>query len=204
MNRQTISNSRESTFHRTTRDILRWRLSVICVLICLTSQMGAARAEQAFSLPPFPDSPLTTAQEITEAKIIHQECTRILALIPRLSPAENTWLEGEIQAQRDLENLMRRPEYMRHALLIFFADCDNQTEMVIEAPSQRKRAAAWAKLASRFSSAVDLNYWGEHVGIPELQESVTRFAAWSRLYTYQIIDGTVIPYLEGNTRISPR
>ena len=167
--------------------------SVIFALLMLVT--GTVWAEQFPRL--FPDPPLTLNQEVTEARNIHYECTRILALIPRLSPAEDVWLQGEIQAQRDIPNLMLRPEYNRHTLFIYFTDCAIQTEVVMESKNIRQRAAAWARMVSRFSSGYGLKYWADHAGVPALQESVKRFSAWTDLSTYKILDGVVIPYLDG-------
>lgn len=158
---------------------------------------GAPSENTPFSLQGFPDLPVSKSRAIAEAKRIQNECTRILALIPRLSPAEDAWLKGELAANHDLENLTRRLEYARHALYVHFYDCVVHSGLAAESLTERERAIAWAQLASRFSAthADDLAYWGERAGSEELRELVKRFAAWEYLNTYQIIDGIVLPYL---------
>lgn len=117
------------------------------------------------------------------------------ALVPRLSPAEDEWLQGELDAKRDLDNLMRRPEYARRALYVHFSDCVVHSGRAAESLTERDRAIAWAQLASRLSVSSDLNYLAGRAGSPELGEPVKGFAAWVLLNTYQIIDGPVLQYL---------
>lgn len=158
---------------------------------------AAPNEDMSFSMMDFPDLPVSKSHRIEAANQIQQECSRILALIPRLSPTEDEWLEGEMKAKRDLENLMRRPEYARHALYVHFYDCVVQSRLAAKLLTDRERSVAWARLASRFTLTTpsDLEYLADRVGNPELQGSVKRFAAWEFLTTYRIIDEIVIPYL---------
>jgi hypothetical protein len=90
---------------------------------------------------------------------------------------------------------MRRSEYARHGLYVHFSDCVAQSRLAAEQSSGKERSIAWARLASRFSSELDLVYWAEKVGNADLQESVKRFAAWEKLENYMIIDEIVLPYI---------
>lgn len=171
--------------------------AVLTVALTATISVAAgAPPENAFSWG-FHDLPVSKTNAIAEAKRIQDECSRILALIPRLSPAENEWLTEEKAANRDLENLMRRPEYARHALYVHFYDCVVHSRLAAESLTERERAIAWAQLASRFTSTPtgDLDYWGKRAGSEELGELVKRFAFWEQVSTYSIIDGIVLPYL---------
>jgi hypothetical protein len=158
---------------------------------------GAPNEDTPLSLDGFSDVPILKSRAIAQAKRINMECSRILALIPRLSPAEDTWLKGELAAKRDLVNLRSGPEYARHALYVHFYDCVVHSRLAAESMTEREQAIAWAQLASRFSATYsdDINYWGERASSQELRELVKRFADWEHVNTYQIIDGIVLPYL---------
>ncbi len=157
--------------------------------------ISAADENTPFSVQQFPDLPISKTSTIAEAKRIQKECERILALVPRLSPTEEVWLKGELDAHRDMENLSRRPEYARNALYVHFYDCVTQSRLAAESLTEKDRTIAWTMLVSRFSASIDLKYWSEHVGSAELIEPVKRFAAWERLNTYKIVDEVVLPYL---------
>jgi hypothetical protein len=160
-------------------------------------------ATQAETLPSVEwQKPLTGDAEKTLAKQIHDECSRILELVPRLSPAEKSWLDGEIQAKRDVINLLSRPETARNTLFIYFSDCTYQTQRVLESKSARDRATSWARLVSRFAAAIDLAHDGKWAAAADLEAPVVKFAAWARLSEFGILDSAVIPYLDGRVQDS--
>jgi hypothetical protein len=172
--------------------------------ICLTaliSAVGTAAAtageDDAILLPNLSNLTASKSHRILAAKQIHQECLRILAMVPRLSPEENEWLQGEIRARRDVENLLRRPEYAKHALYVHFYDCVVQSRLAAESLTDRERTIAWARLAARFSLTTpdDVDYWAQRAGSHELLEPVKQFAFWEYINTSEILDQVVIPYL---------
>jgi len=172
------------------------KLIISMLFAVIITRFGVANAAPVdFSLMDFPDLSVSKLHRIEAAKRIQNECSRILALVPRLSPTEDEWLEGEMRAKRDLVNLMQRSEFARHGLYVHFSDCVVQSRLAAEMPSDKERSIAWAKLASRLSSALDLEYWAEKVGNADLQEPVKRFAAWEKLETYMIIDEIILPYI---------
>ena len=148
-----------------------------------------------FQVRAFPQSPVSSVAAIPAAVEIQTECDRILNLVPRLSPAENAWLQRELKAKRDLGDLSERPEYARHVLYVHFQDCAKLAHMAAVSKSDHERVAAWARLASHFSVTSDLHYFADRAGVDDLRGSVKRFVAWERAIIFRIIDNIVLPFI---------
>ena len=169
------------------------------VLFSAGSTCGAEEAEPSFYsyfASNFPREVLSTSQgAINAATSIEKQCARILALVPRLSPAEDEWLQREIDAGRDLPNLMRRREWLLRVLYVHFSDCSTFSGIAARSSTEKERVIAWTALVSIFYRNMALYDYPALAGVNVLVKPVANFDLWKFLLSHKLIDNILIPYL---------
>jgi hypothetical protein len=85
------------------------------------------------------------------AAAIERACQRLLNAVPRLSPAESQWLDGELKASRDIPKLIAGREWALRELFNHFTDCAKGAGIAARASSEKARLIGWAKVAVAFS-----------------------------------------------------
>jgi len=129
------------------------------------------------------------------AEWVEARCSNILGLVPRLSPAEDTWLQGELDAKRDLSNLMLRPEYAKRVLFVHFYTCKNLAHQAAVEKTEKARVMAWVGLTSRFVLGSELEFHLKRIKSRDLSEAAEPFIKWEHLNSSDILDNIVLPYL---------
>jgi len=172
-------------------------VGVVCCT-CVLFQAESVANEFADALTAISTTPVVPSKRTATARFLLTECSRYLQVLPRLSPREDAWLDGEISAGRDPEAIMRSPEFARRALLNHFSRCTEGARTVLNANDPDVEIFGWATLISAFD---DLEVEGlmKRAGSPSLEREAGRAAAF-RLFAEPILDNIVLPHLQERAR----
>ena len=172
---------------------------VAIVIFAVSMTCNAVEAELSFHsyfASNFPRDVLSTSQGAIEAATsIEKECTRILALVPRLSPAEDDWLNRELDAGRDFPKLFGRREWLLRVLYVHFADCSKFSGIAARASTEKERVIAWTALVSIFYRNMALYDYPALAGVNVLVKPVAGFDLLKTVSGHQLIENILIPYL---------
>jgi hypothetical protein len=141
--------------------------------------------------------PIAAPAEMQLADDLNGECASILAQVPKLSPVERAWLQGELAAATDAGAVRARPEYARNELFAFFEACEIETAQIFPQAGVRERTAAWARLVSRLvGEGGQLDDWAGRSGLESIRAPVHRFSGWANRIPRDILERVIVPYLE--------
>ena len=173
--------------------LLRVLAYPILVCACSLFPILASANDVADALAAISTTPVAVVQRLAAARFLKAECAKYLQVLPRLSPKENQWLDGEVAAGRDPETIMRSSEFARRALLNHFARCVDGATAVLNADRSDVEILGWATLISAFDD-YDVEIQMQRSGSPQLEKDAGRAAAL-HLFAEPILDNIVLPHL---------
>jgi hypothetical protein len=175
---------------RVSQHLVQLALLVLPVMFAAPSALAT---EFADALAVISQSAVSKPQRLLVARFIGAECARYLQALPRLSPKENAWLDGEVAAGRDPQAVMRSAEFAKRALLNHFSWCTEGTNLVLNATGPDTEILGWATLISALDD-LDTETYMRRSGSPQLAREAAKADAL-RLFAEPILDNVVIPHL---------
>lgn len=198
-----IETSEEVAMKRLSTEAGRARVSAATFVIfgCLATSLlnvSTANAEEYYGVQSLMQSlskhPVPYSESVAAAQFFERECSRLLDLVPRLSPTKDKWLDSEIAAGRDPEDIMEKPEFAKRALYAHFTNCVNFSRAASLGSTEKERIIGWANLVSSFMW-INGRYYMRRAGAPALEQN-TQLIAMETIFREKILDNIVLPYLE--------
>ena len=165
----------------------------LLLLPTLTTAPSVLANDFATALGAVTQAPVSKSQRLTVARFLRVECARYLETLPRLSPRENAWLDGEVAARRDPEAVMRSPEFAKRALLNHFSWCTEGANQIANATDPDAEILGWATLLSSLDD-LDIETFMRRSGSPQFASDAGKADAL-RLFAEPILDNIIIPHL---------
>jgi hypothetical protein len=154
----------------------------------------SARAVVALTRPREP----STAWRRSMAKAMLTYCNDVSQRLPRNTPKESEWVQGELNAPPDQNRLLRvteSVEFARYTLVEAFKDCVEYTRKLASgsATSPVAEAALWARLARAFNDDAGIQRAAVKAGVVSESDVTVAFLGGLRL---TILESAVLPLLE--------
>jgi len=122
----------------------------------------------------------------TYAKTLLNYCNEMLRIVPRNSPRETEWIQGEIKSgnRERIFRAMQSVEYSRDFLVDTFTACVAHSDKLATQPGLQPAAEAvlWARLAITFDYSDQIHEYASRLGLVKLDDIRTDIHALKHLH----------------------
>jgi hypothetical protein len=89
------------------------------------------------------------------ARLVSNYCTEVLQALPRNSPREDDWVDGELSSGNwdRMVRAMQWVENTRKSLVSVFTDCISESTKLIRPSQPTAEAVLWTRVATTFSNS---------------------------------------------------